>query len=316
MAAEYFGGWWGPMSSWPLVCWSWFLRLRSRSQLLLDWWDTSPMGRPPQSGQQPCRKIEGWQAEHGSTVEKDSHQKVQISLESTICHGDHREGSCVQLWKNPDWIEKLCEPWSTALCPLPDGIRVHKTLLRRWPTTVPCIKWFPKPFSSMLMGQQVNMVLAGHWPCCRRTAAGWKQRGSFVWLFVGKITIDPKSEAWIGASVGDSTDAEVIAAIIALLFTVANPMMFDGKPVFLCPDLQYSQGSVEGKFTPHLHRQITAVLSKLGSVTSHTQMAVLHARAHRGWEWNELVDVLAKAGFGFLMRPSWLPKWSTLALNL
>ena len=249
----------------------------------------------PQSGQQPCRKIEGWQAEHGSTVEKDSHQKVQISLESTICHGDHREGSCVQLWKNPDWIEKLWEPWSTALCPLPDGIRVHKNTAKALANDCPLHQMIPETFFIYVDGSASKH---GSGWALALVAEGQRQDGSkgvhlcgSLW---GKITIDPKSEAWIGASVGDSTDAEVIAAIIALLFTVANPMMFDGKPVFLCPDLQYSQGLVEGKFTPHLHRQITAVLSKLGSVTSHTQMAVLHARAHRGWEWNELVDVLAK----------------------
>lgn len=110
----------------------------------------------------------------------------------------------------------------------------------------------------------------------------------------GRVTTDSSHPAWLGAKIGDSIDAEIQAATIATLFFLAHAEMFCDGPVFLCPDLLYSEGLINGVFSPHQTRTATAVLSQIGSIAAGCGLGLLHAKAHRGWEWNELVDALAK----------------------
>ena len=226
---------------------------------------------------------------------KPDHQKVTISLDSTIPLAHCKHGPGVQLWNCPDWIDQLWTPWTTQLCPLPDGIKVHPNTAKALVHTLPLELLTPERFFIFVDGSAGRQ---GSGWALALISEGQLKDGSkgvhFHGSLWGKISTDSAHPAWLGATVGDSIDAEIAAANIAMLFAIAHHGMFSGKPVFLCPDLQYSQGLVEGKFTPHCGRPSTAVLARLGSIAGHGQIRVLHARAHRGWEWNELVDVLAK----------------------
>ena len=222
-------------------------------------------------------------------------QKVAISLDSTIPLTQCKRGLGVHLWDSPAWIDRLWFPWNTKLSPLPDGIKVHPNTAKALAYALPLEQLNTERFFIFVDGSAGSQ---GSGWALALVSEGQLADGSkgvhFHGSLWGKLTVDPAHEACLGATIGDSIDAEIAAANIAMLFAIAHSSIFGGKPVLLCPDLHYSQGIVEGRFTPHLQRPSTAVLSRIGSIAGHSQFQVLHARAHRGWEWNELVDVLAK----------------------
>ena len=282
----------------PCPCDRWCANLDSidfDADHVRTWMDELPHSwTTPHSGTSPNQQASFSPEPVCVSEDTSDHQKVTISLDSTIPIAHCKQGPGVHLWDCPAWIDQLWTPWTTQLCPLPDGITVHPNTAKALAHVLPLELMQLERFfifvdgsGSQGSGWAIALVSEGQ---LADGSKGVHFHGS-LW---GQLSIDPAHHAWLGAKVGDSIDAEIAAANIAMLFAIAHHSLFGDKPVFLCPDLQYSQGLVEGKFTPHLHRPSTAVLARLGSIASHRQIQVLHARAHRGWEWNELEDVLAK----------------------
>ena len=225
-----------------------------------------------------------------------SNDRVTIHLNVSIPATSECNNACVTtLFQAHTWIEDLWRPWNTSLRQLPDGISLH-------PSTAHAI-WHNQPVSK-LSDKTYFLYVDGS---AAKGSAGWAiavivggllEDGThathLLGMLYGKVATNEGHQAWMGAQIGDSIDAEIQAAIIATLFFLAHGEMFRDGPTFLCPDLSYSEGLVNGGFSPHQTRTATAVLSQIGAIATRAGLGLMHAKAHQGWEWNELVDTLAK----------------------
>ena len=223
-------------------------------------------------------------------------KKVTINLCACIDDGpgyDAKYG--FPLFQAQSWVEDLQKPWTSQLRQLPEGLVLHpstaKALWHDQPVHQLCDKnYFLYVDGSAAKGQAgwaIAVVVSGVLECGKPAT----HLAGTMW---GKVTTDEGHPAWLGAKVGDSIEAEIQAATIATLFFLAHVEKFQDGPVFLCPDLIYSEGLINGVFSPHQMRTGTEVLSQLGSIATDRGLGLIHAKAHQGWEWNELVDTLAK----------------------
>ena len=231
-------------------------------------------------------------------VENDakSSSRVTIHLNTSIPDIPECNTACATtLFQAQTWLDDLWRPWSSSLKQLPEGITLH-------PSTAHAI-WHDQPVHK-LSGKSYFLYVDGS---AAKGSAGWAvavivagmlDDGShathLLGTLYGKVTTDASHHAWMGAQIGDSIDAEIQAAIMATLYFLAHAEMFHDGPTFLCPDLLYSEGLINGLFSPHQTRTATAVLSQIGAIATKAGLGLMHAKAHQGWEWNELVDTLAK----------------------
>ena len=197
--------------------------------------------------------------------------------------------------------------------PSPDGVVVHpNTALALW-DQVHFDQLYDRCFflyvdgsaHSKGAGWSVILVVTG-------VDARGHMRSCLLGTLHGKVTCTELDKSWLGAQRGDNIDAEIQAATIAIAWFVANHGSLQDRPVFLCPDLQYSEGLIGGSYSPHQDRQTTTVLANLGYVATCFGLQVLHAKAHSGWEWNELADVVAK--YAAHESAAWIPP-ETLVLQ-
>ena len=239
--------------------------------------------------------------------------KVQLELCHVLPHGETPHEAIGTTDSLHSCLQSLFQVWTTQWQPIPDGVVVH-------PNTALAL-WDQAPFDQ-LTERCFFLYVDGS---AHTKGAGWSvilvvtgldtrghMRSCLLGTLHGKVTCNELDRSWLGAQYGDNIDAEIQAATIALAWLVANRDSLQGQPVFLCPDLQYSEGLIGGSYSPHQDRQTTTILANLGYIATSYGLQVLHAKAHSGWEWNELADIVAK--FAADESAAWIPP-ETVALQ-
>ena len=110
----------------------------------------------------------------------------------------------------------------------------------------------------------------------------------------GAVCLQEDHEAWVGASVSDSYQAEVVALIFATLWLCQEPLFYTGTPCELVADSTSALFGADGTFQIH-HPVLSKVLRPLQRFAS-AFAPVRHRwqKAHSGEPHNELADHLAK----------------------
>eukprot|EP00434_Breviolum_minutum_P043479 symbB.v1.2.038764.t1/scaffold6164.1/size20404/2 len=172
--------------------------------------------------------------------------KVQLELCHVLPHGETPHEAIGTTDSLHSCLQSLFQVWTTQWQPIPDGVVVH-------PNTALAL-WDQAPFDQ-LTERCFFLYVDGS---AHTKGAGWSvilvvtgldtrghMRSCLLGTLHGKVTCNELDRSWLGAQYGDNIDAEIQAATIALAWLVANHDSLQGQPVFLCPDLQYSEGLIE-----------------------------------------------------------------------